>query len=303
MYASAGRPDRRIDRMTRDPRLVRPLPALSGVDGRSATRSMALSRHRVGWTARAHHRPHDAVPPPPRPPARRSVAAALRRPARSPRARRSRRPSSRGATRATTRTPRSAAAAKAVADAHPDIASRFSIGKSYQGRELWAMKISDNVGDGRGRARGPVRRRPPRRRAHGRRDGAQDHALARRRLRHRHPDHEHRQRPRDLDRLPGQPGRRRVRHRRRQVPLLAQEPPADARAPSYIGTDLNRNYGYSWGGGGRTSSNPAAITYRGPKAFSAPGDPRDARLPGQPRHRRPPADPGRTSRSTRPAAW
>ena len=38
--------------------------------------------------------------------------------------------------------------------------------------------------DGRDRARGPVRGRPPRRRAHGRRDGAQDHALARRRLRH-----------------------------------------------------------------------------------------------------------------------
>ena len=37
------------------------------------------------------------------------------------------------------------AAAKAVADAHPDIARRFSLGKSYQGREIWAMKISDNV--------------------------------------------------------------------------------------------------------------------------------------------------------------
>ena len=36
------------------------------------------------------------------------------------------------------------------------------------------------------------------------------------------------------------------------------------------GTDLNRNFGYRWGGGGRTSSNPAAITYRGPYAFSAP---------------------------------
>ena len=38
----------------------------------------------------------------------------------------------------------------------------------------------------------------------------------------------------------------------------------------YTGTDLNRNYGYRWGGGGRTSSNPAAITYRGPAAWSAP---------------------------------
>jgi hypothetical protein len=34
--------------------------------------------------------------------------------------------------------------AKAEAD-HPAIAERFSIGQSYQGRELWAIKISDNV--------------------------------------------------------------------------------------------------------------------------------------------------------------
>ena len=38
-----------------------------------------------------------------------------------------------------------AAETAAVAAAHPDIAQRFSIGKSYQGRELWAVKISDNV--------------------------------------------------------------------------------------------------------------------------------------------------------------
>ncbi len=37
-----------------------------------------------------------------------------------------------------------------------------------------------------------------------------------------------------------------------------------------IGTDLNRNYGYRWGLEGNTSKNPAAITYRGPAAFSAP---------------------------------
>jgi carboxypeptidase T len=33
-----------------------------------------------------------------------------------------------------------------VAAAHPDIVSNFSIGQSYEGRELWAAKISDNVG-------------------------------------------------------------------------------------------------------------------------------------------------------------
>ena len=33
----------------------------------------------------------------------------------------------------------------AVAAAHPDIVERFSIGTSYQGRQLGAVKISDNV--------------------------------------------------------------------------------------------------------------------------------------------------------------
>ncbi len=33
----------------------------------------------------------------------------------------------------------------AVAAAHPDIVSVFSIGKSYKGRELWMAKVSDNV--------------------------------------------------------------------------------------------------------------------------------------------------------------
>ena len=39
-----------------------------------------------------------------------------------------------------------------------------------------------------------------------------------------------------------------------------------------IGTDLNRNFSYKWGGGGRTSTNPQAITYRGTKPFSTPED-------------------------------
>jgi len=36
-----------------------------------------------------------------------------------------------------------------------------------------------------------------------------------------------------------------------------------------IGTDLNRNYAYGWGGGG-SSANPCAETFRGVRAFSAP---------------------------------
>ncbi|HEY8135581.1 MAG TPA: M14 family zinc carboxypeptidase [Candidatus Limnocylindrales bacterium] len=33
-----------------------------------------------------------------------------------------------------------------VAAAHPGIAEKFSMGRSYQGRQVWALKISDNVG-------------------------------------------------------------------------------------------------------------------------------------------------------------
>jgi carboxypeptidase T len=39
---------------------------------------------------------------------------------------------------------------------------------------------------------------------------------------------------------------------------------------SYVGTDLNRNYGFKWGCCGGSSTNPSSETYRGPSAFSAP---------------------------------
>jgi hypothetical protein len=37
-----------------------------------------------------------------------------------------------------------------------------------------------------------------------------------------------------------------------------------------VGTDLNRNYSYNWGCCGGSSTNTASETYRGPSAFSAP---------------------------------
>lgn len=40
-------------------------------------------------------------------------------------------------------------------------------------------------------------------------------------------------------------------------------------ASNCIGVDLNRNFGYKWGGQG-TSSNPCSQIYRGPSAFSEP---------------------------------
>ncbi len=50
---------------------------------------------------------------------------------------------------------------KAVAD-HPAIVKKFSIGKSHQGREIWAAKISDHVGTDEIGARAPLRWPPPR---------------------------------------------------------------------------------------------------------------------------------------------
>jgi hypothetical protein len=39
---------------------------------------------------------------------------------------------------------------------------------------------------------------------------------------------------------------------------------------SYVGTDLNRNWGYQWGCCGGSSGSTSSDTYRGPSAFSAP---------------------------------
>ena len=180
----------------------------------------------------------------------------------------------------------------AMAAAHPDIVQRFSIGKSYQGREMWAVKVSDNVDGRRARARGPLRRRHPLRRAHGRRDDAAHPPLARRRLRQRHADHEHREHPRDLDRLRGQPRRRRVRHLRRPVPLLAQEPPADA------GHELDRHrpqpeLRLSLGRRRPDELEPGGDHLPRADGLLGARDAGDARLPGQPRRRRPAADPRR----------
>ncbi len=158
---------------------------------------------------------------------------------------------------------------KAVADANPSIASRFSIGKSHQGRELWAMKISDNVGTDESEPEVMY-------------DGghhADEHMSVEMTLKIMHWL---------VDGYGSDPRITSIVDTR-EVWIVFNVNPDGAeydiangrfhywrknRQPtpgsSYIGTDLNRNYGYRWGGGGRTSSNPQAITYRGPTAFSAP---------------------------------
>ncbi len=173
------------------------------------------------------------------------------------------------ATRATTHTPRCRRLIAAAAAAHPTIARRFSIGTSYKGKQLWAMKISDNVA---------VDENEPEVLYDGGHH-ADEHMGVEMTLRimgwlvngygsdtritnivngreiwivfNMNPDGS------EWDIVNG-----RFHYWRKN----RQPTPGS----SSIGTDLNRNYSYNWGSGGRTSSNPAAITYRGPRPFSAP---------------------------------
>jgi hypothetical protein len=157
----------------------------------------------------------------------------------------------------------------AVAAAHPAIVSQFSIGKSYQGRELWAVKISDNVAtdedepevlyDGGTHADEHMTVEMTLRILHWYADGYGTDARITGIVDSReiwivlalNPDGA------EYDIAGG-----RFHYWRKN-----RQPTPGSR---YIGTDLNRNFDYRWGGGGRTSTNPQAITYRGPKAFSAP---------------------------------
>ncbi len=158
---------------------------------------------------------------------------------------------------------------RAMADAHPAIAQRFSIGRSFQNRYLWAMKISDNVATDESEPEVLY-------------DGghhADEHMGVEMTLKIMHWL---------IDGYGTDPRITNIVNTR-EVWILFNVNPDGAeydiangkfhywrknRQPTpgttAIGTDLNRNYGYRWGGGGRTSSNPRAITYRGPSAFSAP---------------------------------
>jgi carboxypeptidase T len=162
-----------------------------------------------------------------------------------------------------------AADVAAVAAAKPAIVSRFSIGKSYQGREIWAVKISDNVAvdenepevlyDGGHHADEHMGHEMTLKILHWLADGYGTDARITQIVNTReiwivfmvNPDGV------EYDIA----GRKFHYWRKNRQPTPGSV---------YVGTDLNRNYDYRWGGGGRTSTNPQAITYRGPKAFSAP---------------------------------
>jgi len=157
----------------------------------------------------------------------------------------------------------------AVEAAHPDLVEVASIGKSYQGRNIWVAKISDNVGVDEPEPEVLVDALH-----HARERLSLEQALA------------------FLDTLTGDyatdPGVRAMVDAREVWIIFSLNPDGHVydvagfpkrlwrknRQPTpgaaAIGTDLNRNYDYRWGCCGGSSGDPAAWNYRGPAPFSAP---------------------------------
>jgi len=152
---------------------------------------------------------------------------------------------------------------------HPAIFSLFSLGLSYEGRTVWAGKISDNVG---------VDEDEPEviftHHQHAREHITVEMALYTLRM----LTDEYGVDPQITSLVDG-----------REIWMVFDVNPDGGefdiatgsyaswrknRQPnagsSFIGTDLNRNWGYRWGCCGGSSGDPASETYRGASAFSAP---------------------------------
>ena len=164
-----------------------------------------------------------------------------------------------------------------VAAARPSIVRRFSIGKSYQGRELWAAKVSDNVA---------VDEKEPEVLFDGLHH-AREHLTAEMTLYILHLLADNYGRDSRITNLvntreiwivfsvnpdggeydlTGSPYRG-WRKNRQPTP-----------GSSYVGTDLNRNYDYQWGCCGGSSGSSSSNTYRGWRPFSAPESSRMAQF-------------------------
>ncbi|HEX5567345.1 MAG TPA: M14 family metallopeptidase [Streptomyces sp.] len=152
---------------------------------------------------------------------------------------------------------------------YPSIMSKRVIGKSYEGRDIVAVKISDNVGT----------------------DEAEPEVL----LTHHQHAREHLTVEmalyvlREFGARYGSDSRITRMVNERELWVIPDMNPDGGeydiatgsyrswrknRQPnsgsSYIGTDLNRNWYYKWGCCGGSSSSPSSSTYRGPSAGSAP---------------------------------
>lgn len=157
---------------------------------------------------------------------------------------------------------------QAAAD-HPAIFSLFSLGLSYEGRTVWAGKISDNVASDESEPEVLLTHHQ-----HAREHLTVEQALYTLRV----LTDEYGATPRITDLVNS-----------REIWIVFDMNPDggeyDIATGSYrswrknrqptpgstsIGTDMNRNWDYRWGCCGGSSGTPSSETYRGPAAFSAP---------------------------------
>ncbi len=160
------------------------------------------------------------------------------------------------------------AALHAIAASAPELASLFSIGKTYEGRDLWALRLNAD-------AKGAAPSRKPGIVFMGEHH-AREHLSVEVPLRIAKRLVEERARPeiarllkdRDVYFIPmvnpdgaeyDVSGDKYHMHRKNTRP----------NGDGSMGTDLNRNYAFRWGGQG-ASGDPSDDTYRGPSAFSEP---------------------------------
>ncbi len=150
----------------------------------------------------------------------------------------------------------------------PDIVKVSSIGKSYQGRDIWIVKVSDQVGDDEDEPEVLIDALH-----HAREHLTTEQALAT--LRWLTRDYGSNAQITDL-----------VDSREIWIlvalnpdgmqydltgdPFRAWRKNRQPNAGPSVGTDLNRNYAYRWGCCNGSSGNPKSITYRGRRPFSAP---------------------------------
>ena len=188
-----------------------------------------------------------------------------------------------------------------VAD-HPAIARKLSIGTSYEGRDLLAVKISDNVGTDEDEPEVLFN-------AH---QHAREHLTVEMALYLLHL----------LTDNYGTDSRITNIVNTREIWIVPDMNPDggeyDIATGTYrswrknrqpnparrnVGTDLNRNWGYKWGCCGGSSGTTSVETYRGPSAFSAPETQARARLRQQPGGRRRAADQGQHRLPHLLASW
>lgn len=162
-----------------------------------------------------------------------------------------------------------AAELRQVAAAHPDIARLSSIGTSYKGRQLWILKISDNVG---------VDEPEPEVLFTGLMH-AREHLTVEQSIALIHwltegyaadPEVQGIVDGTEVWVIPminPDGGQFDINSGRYHNWRKNRQPNPGSTA---VGTDLNRNFPYHWGCCGGSSSNPQAITYRGARPLSAP---------------------------------